>query len=316
MNLTEITRRPLHVAAAFALALAGCGGQLDPGEDADNPFASMFSEETYGAPPPCGTAEAWFNGTAARSNAGDTGSLYSCGGQGKYGLDYQCVELMNRYFITHNLGAHIYGNAGHQACTAARSMNDYVVHYPGSTVKPVPGDALEWENSANTGGHVALVTATDSNTISFMQQNAGTKSSYFPHGSVTWNGKSFGNYGSSLRPECWIHAKKNTASAPPPAAQCYSSTLDKKVDAGTCVQAASDGKWYHCTNGLWYTGDTNCTHSYPWCASATLGRDVPARSCVHSKFDGHEYQCVAGGAWATPVTSGAGPLGTCSAMYN
>jgi hypothetical protein len=299
----------------LSLALAGCGGELQPGDEDENGFASMFTEQTVGAPPPCGTPEATFNGTPARSNAGDTGSLYSCGGVGSYGLDYQCVELINRYFITHGLGARIWGNAGHDMCNSAKGMGDYTVHYPGSSVKPVPGDALEWENSANTGGHTALVTSTTSGTINFMQQNAGTKSSYYPHDAVSWNGSSFGYYGSKLRPVCWIHAKKN-GGGPAPAKECTSATLNENVSSGTCVQAASDGKWYHCDNGLWYTGETGCTARYPWCASATLGRDVAPRSCVHSKFNGNEYQCVANGAWAMPVTNGKGPLGVCSAMYN
>jgi hypothetical protein len=311
-------RRTIARAAALSslAGLASCGGQVDPGaEESDNPFANLFTEQTYGAPPPCGTEEASYNGTPARSNAGDTGTSYSCGGVGPYGLDYQCVELINRYNLTHGLGARIYGNAGFGMCNAARAMGDYLVHYPGSTVKPVPGDALEWENNANSGGHTALVTSTASGSISFLQQNAGTKSSYYPHGTVSWNGSSFGWYGSGLRPVCWIHAKKN-GGAPPPAARCFSATLDESVASGTSVQAASDGKWYHCVNGLWYGGETACTTSYPWCASATLGRDVPARSCVHSKFNGNEYQCVAGGAWAMPVNGGVGPIGQCSAMYN
>ena len=33
------------------------------------------------------------------------------------------------------------------------------------------------------------------------------------------------------------------------AASCSSSTLDRDVDDGECVQAASDGNWYKCDNG-------------------------------------------------------------------
>jgi lysozyme len=97
-------------------------------------------------------------------------------------------------------------------------------------------------------------------------------------------------------------------------AGCNSATLAKQVPAGTCVQAASDAQWYHCSNGAWVAGETGCTATYAWCHSATLGKDVAPRSCVQSRSDSVWYQCDAG--WDTPVSNGAGPLGACSAMYS
>ncbi|MFT3693485.1 MAG: hypothetical protein QM831_10125 [Kofleriaceae bacterium] len=99
-------------------------------------------------------------------------------------------------------------------------------------------------------------------------------------------------------------------------AACNSATLGRDVDDGTCVQAASDGYWYACDNGVWddIADSSGCTGEvYGYCDSATLGYDVPARTCVQSASSGTWYQCN-GAVWVSPVsTSGrSGPLGQCS----
>jgi hypothetical protein len=106
----------------------------------------------------------------------------------------------------------------------------------------------------------------------------------------------------------------NSSSNNPAGADCSSSTLDMSVPSGTCLQSASDAAWYHCVDGNWESGQTNCTTSYGWCDSATLGQSVPPRTCVQAKSDSVWYQCTADG-WSTPVSNGAGPLGTCSSMH-
>jgi hypothetical protein len=97
-------------------------------------------------------------------------------------------------------------------------------------------------------------------------------------------------------------------------AACRSETLDRDVPAGTCVQSASDGLWYTCTNGDWAAGATDCTGRYGWCQSATLGRAVPPRSCVQSRASHEWFQCGPDG-WVQPVSGGAGPEGSCAAEY-
>ena len=101
---------------------------------------------------------------------------------------------------------------------------------------------------------------------------------------------------------------------PPPPTECFSSTLDRKVAQGVCVQSASDAKWYHCHGGSWIAGESGCTIAYPWCHSATLGKYVPARTCVQSKYDRVWYQCNHDG-WDTPVSGGKGPVGWCSSEH-
>jgi lysozyme len=107
-----------------------------------------------------------------------------------------------------------------------------------------------------------------------------------------------------------------TPPPPPPPTTCNSATLDKDVDEGVCVQAASDAKWYECSAGMWVakTSSAGCAQAYGWCQSATLGASEPPRTCVQAASDSVWYQCD-GTGWATPVSNGAGPAGTCSSMH-
>lgn len=98
-------------------------------------------------------------------------------------------------------------------------------------------------------------------------------------------------------------------------AACDSATLGRSVEAGVCVQGASDAKWYQCSNGEWLqrTSLGSCTERYGFCSSATLGRSVPPRTCVQAASDDVWYQCN-GQTWVSPVTTATrqGPIGTCS----
>lgn len=111
-----------------------------------------------------------------------------------------------------------------------------------------------------------------------------------------------------------------TQPPPMPTGACASATLDKTVGAGTCVQAASDAKWYTCTNGAWVARSSSAgcaaAATYGWCESATLGRSVAPRTCVEAASDHTWYQCD-GHTWVNPVSSAAqsGPAGSCSEMH-
>ncbi len=103
------------------------------------------------------------------------------------------------------------------------------------------------------------------------------------------------------------------------ALSCMSATLDREVSAGTCVQAASDGAWYQCTNGAWVatSSTSGCVGTpYAWCSSATLGRNVPPRSCVQSASSSTWYQCN-GQGWVSPVSTAtqSGPIGDCAEWH-
>ncbi len=102
------------------------------------------------------------------------------------------------------------------------------------------------------------------------------------------------------------------------ATTCTSQTMGRDVDDGTCVQAASDAKWYRCDAGTWtaIASSAGCATAYGYCHSATLGRDVPPRTCVQAASDSTWYQCD-GTSWVTPVDpdSATGPAGVCSQSY-
>jgi hypothetical protein len=102
-------------------------------------------------------------------------------------------------------------------------------------------------------------------------------------------------------------------------AGCSSSTLDRDVDDGTCVQAATDSAWYRCDNGAWdgIASSASCTGEvYGFCASATLGTSVPPRTCVQSASTRTWYQCN-GTTWVAPVSTSTatGALGACSSWH-
>jgi hypothetical protein len=100
-----------------------------------------------------------------------------------------------------------------------------------------------------------------------------------------------------------------------PQLACASTTLDRDVDDGTCVQDAADAKWYECDNGAWLprASSTGCASAFAYCSSATLGKNVPPRTCVQARSDSKWYQCN-GQSWVTPVDTAAqsGPIGDCS----
>jgi hypothetical protein len=102
------------------------------------------------------------------------------------------------------------------------------------------------------------------------------------------------------------------------ALSCASSTLDREVPVGTCVQAAGDGAWYECVDGAWAAraSSAGCATAYGWCDSATLGKSVPPRSCVQSAASGTWFQCN-GQGWVKPVDVAAqtGPIGACSELH-
>jgi hypothetical protein len=58
---------------------------------------------------------------------------------------------------------------------------------------------------------------------------------------------------------------QGSPSQPPPAATCFSSTLQRDVAQGTCVQSKRDRVWYRCENSGWKAndGNTGCVARHP-----------------------------------------------------
>ena len=200
-------RRAALLGAVF---LAACGASDD------QPLAQQSQAWTA---PPCGAEMASWDGTAARSNGACAGNGCSCGGSGKYGLQYQCVELVMRHFMT-KWKLRWYGNAkdllNHAKTSsyyASGSPTQVVVYSNGDGAHPpVPGDMVVWTNG--TYGHVALVTGLRPGFVDIMEQNV---SGYSPPGryALKYNGKSiYGRWGQP-GPIGWAHAKANPATVIP-----------------------------------------------------------------------------------------------------
>ena len=117
---------------------------------------------------------------------------------------------------------------------------------------------------------------------------------------------------------CVADTSPDAPDEPATAATCFSATLDREVEAGVCVQAASDARWYECSGGEFVarSSSAGCSEAYGYCDSATLGRRMPPRTCVQAASNGVWYQCN-GQGWVSPVSvaTGEGPIGDCSSVH-
>jgi hypothetical protein len=153
--------------------------------------------------PGCGRVLGVWDGTIAYSNGKDTGTASSCAGVGRYGEQYQCVELVMRYFDT-RFGLSWPGNAAQLLENAP--TRDVDVYYNGSATMPVPGDFIVWTDFEF--GHTALVTAVTTSAITILQQNISDAGAWATlpisggriHGPQGWGW---------IDPAGWGHAKVN-----------------------------------------------------------------------------------------------------------
>ena len=193
----------------LALALVHACAADQETSDEVNPSAS---DEIRAGMPPCGTQLGAFDGTAAYSNGGNTGTGVSCAGAGAYGLRYQCVELVMRHFQTH-WGMRWWGNARDLLNNAPRDRVDVYANGDGAH-PPVPGDMVVWQTG--TYGHTALVTGVRPGAVDILEQNVGGGA----RASLPWNGARIGSRWSNWVPQGWAHARANRRASPPPPPTC------------------------------------------------------------------------------------------------
>lgn len=205
--------RSLSLVAAVALATTSLGCQndlIDEELTETDAVVNPSGDEQALTMPSCGTSLAWFDGTDARSNAGNTGTGNSCAGVGGIagGLQYQCVELVMRHF-KRKWDLRWYGNAKDLLDNAPRASVD-VINNGDVAHPPQPGDMIVWKTGQ--WGHVALVTAVGADFVDIIEQNVnGSGSARLPFRDGTvgarWN---------SWVPAGWAHAKANHATNPTP----------------------------------------------------------------------------------------------------
>ncbi len=234
----------------FLLALAGCQPPADPP-------VGMLAQSIQEIHPPDGNCgDLWYlwkgpwGDVPVRSNSG------ACDLHGTYGLEYECAELVDRFFLHNMFGdppgqpMRIWANAGYDSCNYVWNnlrtwFEVYGPKYTHGGPEPVPGDALEWDDGAGSF-HTALVVEnwTDGGGqrwLGAIQQNAywccGTA---WPTRNVKWNGTTFSSTWQNVwdnESVCWIHAKKNTrcAGAGGKCAKASDCCAGESCEHGACV---------------------------------------------------------------------------------
>ncbi|WDT74578.1 MAG: CHAP domain-containing protein [Candidatus Manganitrophus sp.] len=122
---------------------------------------------------PCGTTLATHAGVPARSNIMTPDE--SCGGRATYGLQYQCVEYVRRFYHLVKgmetregmMGKRWNGNANTYFKTADKKGLDAFEN--GGRVAPRPDDILAFQGGPY--GHVAIITRVAEDHIEFVEQN-------------------------------------------------------------------------------------------------------------------------------------------------
>ncbi len=122
---------------------------------------------------PCGTTLATHAGVPARSNIMSPDE--SCGGRATYGLQYQCVEYVRRFYHLVKgietregmMDRRWNGNANTYFKTAAQKDLDAFEN--GGLVAPRPDDILAFQGGPY--GHVAIITRVTDTHIEFVEQN-------------------------------------------------------------------------------------------------------------------------------------------------
>ena len=259
MNEHTIRRNPpvsIILCVIVCLALSGCLAEVGPEGDPPDPSTLESvnpSRSSFGSMPACGTVLATFKGTAAYSNGKYTATGYSCGGSHQYGYKYQCPEIVMRHFSL-NWGFRWWGNAKDLLANAPKAKTD--VYYNGDKAHPpAPGDALVW--TKGTYGHVALITAVTSSSVSIIEQNwngSGKATFSYSNGTVA-------SRGNGWLPAGWVHAKANKSGGgtlppgppppppPPPPTPGVNWSCNKSSYKGQQLWTCSGGTLYICVGG-------------------------------------------------------------------
>ena len=164
----------------------------------------------------CGLTS-WPCGTEVRSNGppGNPYWPYSPGAGLPSGIEWQCVELVNRFLeavgwyrpgIAGN-GVDLWSNAPHEGPNAP-----FVRQANGSGYRPVPGDIVVY--SGLVTGHVAIVESDDGTNVGMLEQNI--KYGYGDGRSTAkFSGNTLVSGYSGLTVIGFLHARANTVAAPP-----------------------------------------------------------------------------------------------------
>jgi hypothetical protein len=142
-------------------------------------FLSPSSTQDLAQETSCGQQldSAVYRGVIAKSNGGQMGTDKSCADGGTYGLQYQCVEYVKRFYsIAHGVdtsswavisAVDFFPKAGEFGLVPCRNGE--------SKVPPAPDDILVFDRATGVPhGHVAIVTRVTNAEISIIEQNWST----------------------------------------------------------------------------------------------------------------------------------------------
>lgn len=156
-------------------------------------------------------------------------STYVDSGRSGYGITWQCVEFVQRFWAKRGWGPNRWGADAFQMFDSKPSNATSLENGAGTT--PVPGDVLVFSQAKFWPyGHVALVTGVSSGFISFIQQNLGEK----------WTDKlpisAQNRIDNQKYPvvKGWIHSQKNSAQngKTPQSTSTSTSTATAKPSSG------------------------------------------------------------------------------------
>jgi hypothetical protein len=224
----------------------------------------------------CGDTLATINGVNVYSNAqnGQSWGFNNCGGTDDYvngadaGGEWQCVEFVNRYYLTKGwTSAHWFGNGNTLKDNLPSSKFTYTAN--GSITKIVPGDVVTLDDGGY--GHAGVVSSVDptTNQVTIANQNIGNTVTI----TVNYNptAKTLASELSGYSTQGVIHTSDNTASG------IGTSGGTATTPSGNLLLNADFGEG----TGNWYTyGGTNFT-TY---ASNQLGSQS-----YYSSFSGVRY---------------------------
>lgn len=91
--------------------------------------------------------------------------------RGRYGLEYQCVEFVNRWLVAKGFKNLTRTGDAHTYFTEAKSKG-LTAYSNGGDVAPKVGDILVFSSSDQKYGHVAIVLEVNENSVKVAQQNA------------------------------------------------------------------------------------------------------------------------------------------------
>lgn len=147
----------------------------------------LFGPAGYGAiAPPCGKTLAVYKGVAVKSNDKYQWGLNgggSCGGRGDFGLQFQCVEYVKRFYYealgitralnwTGNAEDFFFSADKDQVNPFGQVVNNkgLLAFSNGNATPPEPDDMLVF-GSTDKLGHIAIITSVTASEVTFVEQN-------------------------------------------------------------------------------------------------------------------------------------------------